>query len=85
MVQTFGKEPDAGKRIRRTQGAKIRTARESRGLEIWQLAEAVDVSVGSISHWETGRYTPKLRHQVAIAKALDMPWSFLFGLDGEAA
>lgn len=84
MVQTFGHEPNPAKRLRKQQGNLIRKAREARGMTVPELAQAVGVSPGAISHWETGRYTPRQQHQVEIARAVNMPWSFLFGLDGAA-
>jgi transcriptional regulator with XRE-family HTH domain len=85
VVQTFGSEPDPRKRIRKRQGKAIRTARELKSISIDEFATALGVTPGAVSQWETGRFTPRQHHQVAIAKAVDMPWSFLFGLDGEAA
>lgn len=85
MVRTLGVEPDLGKRIRKRQGKAIRQTRVLRDLSIEELAELVNVSPGAISHWETGRYTPRQRHQIAIADALNVPWGVIFGLDGEAA
>lgn len=85
MVRTFGIEPDPGKRIRKRQGKAIRESREMLGVSVDELAAALDVTPGAVSHWETGRHSPKQAHQVAIAKTLRVPWSVLFGLDGEAA
>lgn len=85
MVRTIGIEPDTGKRIRKRQGKAIRSTRELRDLSAEELADLVGVTVGAIRHWETGRFTPKQAHQVAVASALGVPWGVLFGLDGEAA
>lgn len=85
MVRTVGVEPDPATRIRVRQGRSIRETRELRDLTVEELAEAVAVTPGAIRHWETGRYTPRQRHQLAIARALRVPWGVLFGLDGEAA
>lgn len=60
---------------------KIRLLREK---SIHDLAEAVGVTDGAVSQWETGRFTPRQEIQVRIAKALDVPWSTIFGLDAEA-
>lgn len=85
MVRTIGTEKDPAKRIRHRQGKAIRQVREMRGMTIEDLAQAVGVTDGAISQWETGRFTPRQKHQVAVARALDVPWSTLFGLDGEVA
>lgn len=85
MVTQIGTEKDPAKRIRQRQGRAIRQVREMRGLTLEELARAVGVTDGALSHWETGRHSPRQHHQAAIARALDVPWSTLFGLDGEAA
>lgn len=85
MVIKVGTESDTAKRIRGKQGALIRKVRQLRGLSIEELAASVNKSPGAVSQWENGRFTPRQDVQVAIAKALDVPWSTLFGLDGEAA
>jgi transcriptional regulator with XRE-family HTH domain len=84
MVIKVGVEPDAAKRIRARQGAVIRKVRELRGLTIEELAEKVSVTPGAVSQWECGRFTPRQHLQVKLASVLDVPWSTLFGLDGEA-
>lgn len=84
-VRKIGTEPDALKRIRQRQGKAIRQVREMRGLSMEELAQIVGVTDGAISQWETGRFSPRQHHQVAVARALDVPWSTLFGLDGEVA
>lgn len=63
----------------------IRKLRKLNDLSIAEFAEAVDVTVGAVSQWETGRYTPRLAVQARIAKTLKVPHSMLFGLDSEAA
>lgn len=85
MVVKVGTEPDPRKRIRQKQGTKIRKARAMRGWSIAEFADKVGATVGAVSHWETGRYSPRPAMQVAIAKTLDVPWSFIFGLDDEVA
>ena len=85
MVKTFGTEADAVKRIRTRQGKTLREVRTLRQLSLSDVAEAVGVSVGAVSHWENGRWSPQQHHQVAIAKTLGVPWSTIFGLDGEVA
>ncbi len=66
----------------REQGARIRDGRVAAGLSIPDLADAVGTSAGAVSHWETGRHTPRRDRQLAIARTLGVPWLDLFGLDG---
>ena len=80
----MGVEPDPAKRLRQKQGALIRQCREMRGMTIAELAEAVGATIGAVSHWENGRYTPRQEFQIRLAKALSVPWSTIFGLDAEA-
>lgn len=63
----------------------IRKMRQVQGLSIADLAEAIEVTPGAVSQWECGRFTPRQHIQVAIAKALQVPHSAIFGLDAEAA
>lgn len=62
----------------------IRKTRKLREMSREEVAKAVGVSVGAISHWENGTTTPRQHHQVLLAKHLDVPWSMIFGLDAEA-
>ena len=81
MVHIIGEEPDPAKRIRLRQGEKIRSTRKLRDMTVEEMAEAVDVTPGAIRHWETGRYSPRAHHQLAIAKVFGVPHGVLFGLD----
>lgn len=83
-VTKLGTEPDPKRRIRQRQGQTIRKFREFRDVTIGELAATIGVTPGAVSQWETGRYTPRQDVQVRIAKALDVPWSSIFGLDAEA-
>lgn len=85
MVKQFGIDPDPQKRIRRRQGKAIRETREMLGMSPTELAESVGVTPGAISQWENGRTSPRQHHQIAVAQTLNVPWSLLFGLDGEVA
>lgn len=84
-VLQIGSEPDPARRIRQRQGEKIRKTRQLRQMSPAELAEHVGVDVSAISHWETGRFAPRQHHQIAIAKALDVPHTMIFGLDAEAS
>lgn len=83
MVIRMGHEADPAKRRRQRQGETIRKVRKLREMSADQLAEACGVTVGAVSQWETGRFTPRQEMQVRIARALDVPWSTIFGLDAE--
>lgn len=84
MVTKLGIEPDAI-RIRKRQGTLIKRTRRARSMTREELAAALGVSTGAISHWECGRYSPRQGHQVELARALNVPWSLLFDLDAEVA
>lgn len=85
MVRQIGTVKDPVRRIRLRQGNAIRQVRKMRGLASHELASLVGVSAGAVSQWESGTHSPRHRHQIAIARVLDVPWSTLFGLDGEVA
>lgn len=70
--------------IRRRQGTEIRKFRQFRSLSQSALAESVGVTKAAVSDWERGTSTPRQHLQIAIAKALEVPWSSLFGLDRES-
>lgn len=70
--------------IRARQGAKIRDFRQLRKLSQTQLADIIGVTKAAVSEWENGKSHPRQHHQVAIARALNAPWSALFGLEAEA-
>lgn len=85
MVRQLGIDPDLARRLRTRQGKTIRQLRKMRGLSVAEFAEAVKVTPGAVSQWETGRYMPRAEVQVRIANALDVPWSTVFNADGEVA
>jgi len=81
MVIKYGREADPAKRIRLSQGSRIRQARKIKGISIEDFAGKLGVTPGAVSQWETGRFAPRQAAQVAIARELDVPHSLLFGLD----
>lgn len=81
----IGTEVDPALRIRKRQGKTIRQLRKMRGLTSQELAAEIGVTPGAVSQWEHGVHSPRQHHQTSIARALDVPWSTIFGLDGEAA
>lgn len=70
--------------IRQRQGDRIKQFRLVRGMSQSQLAEAVGVTKAAVCIWERGHAFPRQAHQAALARALNAPWTVLFGLDGEA-
>lgn len=91
MLITVGRESDPARRIRQHQGRRLRELRQLRQMTLRSLAArmseqpGVTVTAAAISEWERGVSTPRQHMQVAVARALDVPWSTLFGLDGEVA
>lgn len=81
MVIKYGREADPARRIRMSQGNRIRQARKIKGISIEEFAAEIGVTPGAVSQWETGRFAPRQHLQVAIARVLDVPHSLLFGLD----
>lgn len=71
--------------IRQRQGNKIRQFRGFRELTQEALAERIGVTKAAVSDWERGASTPRQHLQVALAAVLNVPWSSIFGLDGEVA
>lgn len=67
--------------IRTRQGEDIRKFRDFRDLSQTDLANVVGVTKAAVSEWERGVSSPRPHLQVAIANALGVPWSSIFGLD----
>jgi Zn-dependent peptidase ImmA (M78 family)/DNA-binding XRE family transcriptional regulator len=59
-------------------GARIRRAREHRGLTQTDLADCIGTAQSTISLWEKGRRSPNLDELVALADALDLEIGSLF-------
>lgn len=51
-------------------GARIRAARQARGLSQAQLGEAIGASPKTVSSWETARSTPATHYLRLICEAL---------------
>ncbi len=75
--------------IRRRIGDRLRAERQARALTLKQMAETISavapVTAQAVNQWERGHTSPTPAMQLAVARALDVPWSTIFGLDGEAA
>lgn len=91
QVITIGIEPDPAKRLRQKQGARIKDLRKLHGLSMDALAErmceqdGITVTQQAISQWENGQTTARPHMQVALARALRVTPSNIFGLDVEIA
>ena len=53
--------------------AKMRRRRDALGISREKLGRQIDVSSGTVYHWETGVRTPTLEHVDRIAAALGIP------------
>ncbi len=62
-------------------GKRLRELRASKGITQEQLADAVDVTVESISNIERGKYGPKFDNLEKIAAALQVSVKELFEFD----
>lgn len=60
-----------------TVGEKIKHARESMGLSQGKLAKASGLAQSSISYIESGGKKPNIETITILAKALDLPTSYL--------
>src|SRR5258708_2423118 len=63
-------------------GARLRVARQARGLSQQQLAGMAGVSRQAVSAVESGQSDPSLRVALALAQALGMTVDELFGTEG---
>jgi Zn-dependent peptidase ImmA (M78 family) len=63
----------------RFSGARLRLARQRRGLTAAQVADACGVSRRMLSSWEGGHAQPYERHLQAAVEALAFPREFFFG------
>jgi transcriptional regulator with XRE-family HTH domain len=57
-----------------TLGAAFRERRWSRGLEQWEAAEEIGVSVATYRAWETNRMKPDLRNIPAAIRFVGLDW-----------
>lgn len=64
-------------------GARLRAARELRGLNQRELGERLGVPPSSIAHFEGGRRKPSFENLHRLASALDVTTDFLLGRASE--
>lgn len=67
----------------RTIGERLRFSRKAADMRQGDLADKVHLSIGSITHFETGRTIPSPRHLPHLAKALGVSLKFLRGEEDE--
>jgi transcriptional regulator with XRE-family HTH domain len=60
-------------------GARIKRLRHERELTLQAVADELDLTPAAISHWESGRITPKPRKLQELAKALKVSVGELTG------
>lgn len=58
-------------------GARIREAREDRGLSQWDLAATVGVTRGACGHWEQEKTAPSVENLARTAIALGVRFEWL--------
>lgn len=54
-------------------GPLIRTARQAKGLDQWDLARAIGATQASVSRWEKGVVGPSFPFRARLAQVLDLP------------
>ncbi len=64
-----------------TTGQLIKKVRQEVGITQQELAKRLGISYVGVSQWETDKRNPKYDTLVRIAKALDIPVSYLCGSD----
>lgn len=62
-------------------GERLKELRLEKNIGQVELAQAIDVSKGIISLWESGLREPKLSNLVAIAQFFEVSIDFLVGLE----
>lgn len=60
---------------------RIREYRKMHGLSQMELAKMLNISQGSLSGYETGRYTPDIETMQRITKLFDVSMDELFGIE----
>ncbi|MFW5934107.1 MAG: helix-turn-helix transcriptional regulator [Actinomycetota bacterium] len=67
--------------IAKLYGRRMRAQRKRLGLSVADLAASCGVTRAAVYQWEDGHACPRPAQQLRIAKALEISWSLLFGLD----
>ena len=75
----------AGEEIPADMGMRVKRARESRGLSIFDIYLRTDIDVDTLSQIEEGKVVPPLGTVIKLAKALDLKMGyFISGEEGKA-
>jgi quercetin dioxygenase-like cupin family protein/ribosome-binding protein aMBF1 (putative translation factor) len=75
----------AGGEIPADMGMRVKRARESRGLSIFDIYLRTGIDVDTLSHIEEGKVVPPLGTVIKLAKALDLKMGyFISGEEGKA-
>ena len=75
----------AGEEISAEMGMRVKKARESRGLSIFDIYLRTNIDVDVLSQIEEGEFTPPLGTVIKLAKALDLKMGyFISGEEGKA-
>lgn len=64
-------------------GARLRAARNAKGLSQARLSRRINAHVTSISDWERGANAPSGRHVASLSRELDVPVGEFYGDDEE--
>lgn len=75
----MGRTKSTDTQLRQRVAGRIRGARLARGWSQAQLSEAIDVSVESISRYETGKLALSLELLAQVARVLQIPVETLVG------
>lgn len=66
-------------KVRIFDGARLRMARNAKGLSQSVLARRINAHVTSISDWERGANAPSGRHVASLSRELDVPVGEFYG------
>jgi transcriptional regulator with XRE-family HTH domain len=78
LKQTGANQTDA-KQLREVFAQRLKEIREERGLSQEDVGKMAGVSKATISKYEAACHPPKLIHAAAIARALNVGFSYLIG------
>ena len=62
-------------------GKRIKKIRHDKGFSQVKLAEKLNVTPGTIWHWEIGRSLPQLYNIIVLAKLLDVSIDYIVGVE----
>ena len=65
----------------KTFGEKLKELRNEKGLTQKQVAQALSITVPTLSHWECGYQEPSYKDLLAICHFYDVSADYLIGLE----